>query len=110
MTPTEIADLIARARVWRAPPWYARQPTDRHLVGGLIRRWRKGLGWSMRRLADELGVSVTSVRFWERGVSVPRERREAALRALGCQLPEIVRANRRGERDGYVWRGKVRPW
>lgn len=37
-----------------------------------IRRARERKGWSQEELAEELGVSVTSVSSWERGVARPR--------------------------------------
>lgn len=47
-----------------------------------IMRERKALGMSRRELANRLGVTAESVRNWERGKTVPRERSLRGLKTL----------------------------
>lgn len=99
MTSAEIVDLVARARTWRAPVWEDSTPEQRSIVSSAILEWRRGRGISARKAAREIPVGVASWRKWERGLALPQSRHEIVLRDRGCPLPEIVRLNRRGQRD-----------
>lgn len=51
-----------------------------------IKAWREARGWSVRRLALELGVMHSTVSRWETGaVPVPPRWLDLALAALDCQ-------------------------
>ena len=39
-----------------------------------IRRHRQAVGWTQRRVADELGVTTQTVYSWERGLTTPQRR------------------------------------
>lgn len=51
-------------------------------TGDHIRGARQRLGWTQRRLADEVGVSVRAVTNWERGTGIPRGSRLANIEAV----------------------------
>lgn len=40
-------------------------------VGGNIRQYREGLGWSQSRLAEEMGVPQQRITEWETGKREP---------------------------------------
>jgi DNA-binding transcriptional regulator YiaG len=44
-----------------------------------VKSIRAALGWSQRKVADDIGVDVMSVSRWERGVNEPKG---ASLKAL----------------------------
>jgi putative transcriptional regulator len=48
-----------------------------------IKALRDRLGWSQERLAQEMGVSFTTVNRWETGKCKPSQLAEAWMRELG---------------------------
>lgn len=69
-----LADLVRAARLPK--------PAERKAI-------REKAGVSLQRLADELGVSVTSIWHWERGQDGPSLENAARYRAL---LDELTQA------------------
>ena len=64
-------------------------PTD--TIGARLRHYRRGRGWSQRRLADESGVSRQTIAELERdAVTIPRE--PSNVRALANALGISMRA------------------
>ncbi len=57
-------------------------------VGIRLRRFRLEHGWSKRRAADELGVSIPSVIRWEQGQSEPNDYNRFKIEALVSQTRE----------------------
>jgi transcriptional regulator with XRE-family HTH domain len=57
-----------------------------------VKDLRKRLGWSQQRFATEIGVAVTTVSRWERGISSPfpiaLEKIKSLARERGMELPE----------------------
>lgn len=48
-------------------------------------------GWSMRHLAEEMGVDYQTILFWNRGTSHPKLLRLLELaRILKCPLDELI--------------------
>lgn len=47
-----------------------------------LRVWRAETGWSIMRTATTLGVSMTIIQLWEKGVHVPSEDNLARLQRL----------------------------
>lgn len=70
-----LADLVRAARL--------PEPAER-------RRIRIAAGVSLRRVAEELGVSIPTVHNWENGKDGPSLENAAAYRALLDQLAEAV--------------------
>lgn len=60
------------------------------IIQANVRRFRKELGWSQQRLADEAGVSVDGVRKWEGRRGVPdRESVTKMAAALGRRMDDF---------------------
>lgn len=51
-------------------------------VGMRLKRFRLQHGWSKRRMANELGVSIPSVIRWEEGTSVPNDYNRFKIESL----------------------------
>lgn len=61
-----------------------------------IRRSRETIGWTQRRIADELGITTQTVYSWERGLTTPHRRHQRKLIGLlditDDEIAAIVRA------------------
>jgi transcriptional regulator with XRE-family HTH domain len=49
------------------------------LLGGRLHKWRLAAGYPLKRLAAELGVSITVLSQWENGRRFPSQRHFAGL-------------------------------
>lgn len=67
--------------------------TDRD-ISGLVREIRNKTGWTQERLAQEIGVSFSTVNNWERGKRKPHP---YLLRRLK-ELADTFSASREGEK------------
>lgn len=47
-----------------------------------LRSWRKASGTSIMEAASRLGVSMTTIQLWERGVNVPTDENLQSLQGL----------------------------
>lgn len=47
-----------------------------------LRKWRLEKGFSQRQVARDLGVSITSYRDWEFGLTIPNARNMAKIQKL----------------------------
>ncbi|ECC1750277.1 XRE family transcriptional regulator [Salmonella enterica subsp. diarizonae] len=69
------------------------------MTGYELRLWRKGLGWSRDRAADELGVCLRSYKDYENAEQV---RRGIALATVSLSiqslLPEFAKRQTSGEK------------
>ena len=59
---------------------------DPHVIGARIARRRHQLGWSQVELAEQLGVSPSSVANWERGAAYPKKKIGKVEQVLGISL------------------------
>lgn len=60
-------------------------------VGGRIRAWREGAGWSQRELAERLGVTQAAIHNWESGQRQPSLRMLSQIaRAFGRSRDELL--------------------
>ena len=59
---------------------------DPRLVGARIAKRRHQLDWSQVELAEELGVSPSTVANWERGASYPKKKLGKVEQVLGVSL------------------------
>ncbi|MBA4752046.1 MAG: helix-turn-helix transcriptional regulator [Sphingopyxis sp.] len=65
--------------------------TGHEPLGGRLARLRQARGYSKTDLADRLGVTVTSICYWEQGRSRPRLARLQALAdLLGTSPTELL--------------------
>ena len=69
--------------------------TDDDMLGERLARLRRARGLSKSDLAGQLGVTATSICYWEQGRSRPRLARIEALAALlGTSPAELIRPQR----------------
>lgn len=69
--------------------------TDYNMLGDRLARLRRAKGLSKSDLAEQLGVTATSICYWEQGRSRPRLARIEALAALlGTSPAELIRPER----------------
>ena len=76
ISASPLADLVRSARL--------PEPAERKAI-------RERAGVSLQRIADELGVSVTSIWHWENGQDGPSLENAARYAALLAQLGEASR-------------------
>ena len=51
-----------------------------------IKELRESKGWTLMKLAQEVGVSYTTIQMWDKGVSEPNEENMAKLcKILGVE-------------------------
>ena len=68
-------------------------------INETIKKFRKNKGFNQYTLADTTGVSVDTVRRWEKGTQVPRADELVRLaEALGCTEAELLN----GADDGKI--------
>lgn len=61
---------------------------DPRVIGTRIARRRHQLGWTQIELAEQLGVSPSTVANWERGASYPKKKFGKVEQVLGIVLGE----------------------
>ena len=57
-------------------------PAPKCLTGDQIRKAREAKGWSQRKLAEFMGVSQPTIKFWEQGKRTPDLEKEKKLKRL----------------------------
>jgi transcriptional regulator with XRE-family HTH domain len=60
-------------------------------LGYAIRHSRRHVNWSQQELARQIGVSQTTISFWERGIEVPRLEHIVKLLIYFPGLMETIR-------------------
>ena len=60
------------------------------MIGSRILEMRKKLGWSQSRLANELGVSVKTIKNWESEVSDPSVKNIIELSQVFCVTADYL--------------------
>ncbi|MBD2256429.1 helix-turn-helix transcriptional regulator [Pseudanabaena sp. FACHB-2040] len=67
-----------------------------------LKQLRERAGLTQRQLADVLGVTVTTISSWERGVKKPSlsfAQVQKIIETLGCTLAELVEATQPGDNE-----------
>ena len=60
-------------------------------IGEIIEKHRKSQGWSRKYLAEKLGVHVSMISFYERGVKIPSDKKKLILCDLfNISLQELI--------------------
>lgn len=88
------------------------------MTGYELRLWRKGLGWSSDRAAEELGVCLRSYKAYENADQIKRNIALATVSlTVRSLIPEFDRKRMSGEKCGSCWmscsgtqRTQVAPW
>lgn len=62
-------------------------------IGKIIEKNRKSRGWSRQYLADKLGVNVSMISFYERGVKIPSDKKKMIL----CEIFNLTWSELVGE-------------
>lgn len=79
-------------------------PLDANGVADLVRALRRRLGLTQEELARRIGVSFSTVNFWENGKRRPlpflRRQLEKMARVAGVSLGPDERGQRRGTQEG----------
>lgn len=65
-----------------------------------LKKLRERAGLTQRKLADALGVTITTISSWERGVKEPNltfAQVKQVTEVLNCTLDELVEATRKAD-------------
>lgn len=63
---------------------------DNNSVGAKISNRRKDLGYSVKKVASEIGISESTYRDWENGRKISGEPYEKIAKALNMPILELV--------------------
>ena len=69
------------------------------MTDNYIKSFRRRFGWSQKKLANESGVSISAIKSWETGRTVPPRWIELVFGSILYQIPPYKQYNKESDSD-----------